>query len=119
MVEWPKLINKRTRLHIKVILLLVYASTRYIGQVVDKNISSVISMEVFDTIFSRNGLTSFIVLDNISLITSEMFQSYLAEKQIDHVSSLAYLHSFNGQSECSVGSIKNGLRKTSGSVNIY
>ena len=121
--EWPRPINKWSRLHIdhcffqnEIILVVVCALTRYIEAEVVKSVNSKATIEMLDTIFSRNGLPSSIVSDNSSSFTSEEFQNYLAQKAIEHVKPAPYHPSSNGQAERSVGIIKNAMKKATGTV---
>ena len=116
--EWPE--KPWTRLHIdhagplegKTLLIGVDAHSKWIDAHV---VSSTAAINKLRTTFSIHGLPQTIVSDNGSVFK---FQEFLRQNGIEHVRSPPYHPSSNGLAERAVQTVKEGLKKMKGTLEV-
>ena len=79
--------------------------------------SSAITIDKLQTTFVALGLPEMVISDNGTCFSSQEFQTFVKQNEIQHVRTAAYHPSSNGLAEHYIQIVKDGLRKiTLGSV---
>ena len=122
--EWPE--KPWTRLRIdhagplegKTLLIVVNAHSKWIDVHVVPSTSATATINKLRTTFSVHGLPQTIVSDNGSAFTSAEFQEFLRQNGIEHIRSPPYHPSSNGLAERAVQTVKEGLKKMKGTLEV-
>jgi hypothetical protein len=122
--EWPNPERKWSRIHIDhfflenhILFIVVDALSKYIECEIVKTVNSSDTIDALKIILSRNGIPDIIVSDNATSFKSAMFEQFVNEVKIKHVTTPPYSSASNGMAERSVRVIKDLLKKNiSGSI---
>ena len=72
--------------------------------------TSTVTIEKLRTIFATHGLPERIVTDNVTVFTSDEFESFLHANGIAHTRTAPYHPALNGLAERAVQNFKQGIR---------
>ena len=100
----------------KWILVIIDAHSKYIDAHVVSSPSSAVTERILRRIFATHGSSHVIVSDNASSFTSKEFSRFCALNGIKHVRCAPYHTSSNGLAERAVQTIKSGLKKVTGDL---
>ena len=98
------------------ILVIVDAHSKYIDVHVVSSLSSSVTERMLQCTFATYGSRHVIISDNASSFTSKEFSRFCALNGIKHVRCAPYHLSSNGVAERAVQTIKSGLKKVTGDL---
>lgn len=74
------------------------------------------TVEIFDNVLARHGLCELVVTDNGPQFVSSVFENFLKNQGIKHLTTAYYSPQSNGQAERFVDLLKKGLQKAEGNL---
>ena len=119
--EWPGRpwfrlhIDYASPIQVKWIFVIVDAHSRYIDTHVSSP-SSAVTERMLRRTFATHGSPHVVISDNASSFTCKEFSRFCALNGIKHVRCAPYHPSLNGLVECAVQTIKSGLKKVAGDL---
>ena len=122
--EWPQ--KPWDRIHVdhagpiqgKMVLIMVDAHSKWIEAHVVPSTSAAATIEKLRVTFATHGLPRTIVSDNGPAFTSSEFQEFTKRNGIEHLTSAPYHPASNGLAERAVQTVKEGVKKMSGSLEV-
>ena len=122
--EWPE--KPWTRLHVdhagpfmgKTLLIIIDAYSKWIEVFSVPSTSSECTIWKLRTVFATHGLPEVLVSDNGPAFTSQEFKEFIQRNGIRHVFTPPYHPASNGLAERAVKTVKEGLRKMEGPLEI-
>ena len=122
--EWPE--KPWTGLHIdhagpvlgKTLIIIVDAYSKWIEAHIVPSTSSTAAIDKLHSTFATHGLSLTIVSDNGPLFTSNEFQEFLHCNGIEHLPTTPYHPSSNGLAERAVQTVKAGVKKLTGPLEV-
>ena len=97
-------------------LIIVDACSKWIDAQIMSSTSSEKTINVLRSVFATHGLPQTIVTNNGCSFTSDEFKNFTQKNGIKHITSAPCHPSSNGQAECSVQTVKQGLKQTPGKI---
>jgi transposase InsO family protein len=102
----------------KTLLIVVDAHSKWIDAHVVSSTSSAATIDKLRSAFATHGLPQTIVSDNGPAFTSGEFQEFLRCNGIEHLRSTPYHPSSNGLTERAVQTVKAGVKKLTGTLEV-
>ena len=120
--EWPE--KPWSQMHIDhagsileiMILIVIDAHFKWIEAHIVPSTSTTATIDKLRSIFATHGLPQTIMSDNGPAFTSAEFKEFLQGNGVEHVFSLPYHPSSNGQAECAVQTVKHGVKEMEGQL---
>jgi transposase InsO family protein len=100
------------------ILVIVDAHSKLIDAHVVASTSTSATLEKLRTVFATHGLPEVLVSDNGPAFSSTEFQEFTQRNSIKHLTSAPYHPASNGLAEWAVQTVKEGVKKMSGSLEV-
>ncbi len=98
----------------KMLLIVVNAHSKWIETFVVPSTSTVATLEKLRLIFATHGLPEVLVSDNGTDFTSSEFKQFMEKNGVRHIISAPYHPTSNGLAESAVQTVKEGLKKMIG-----
>lgn len=122
--EWPE--KPWSRVHVdhagpiegKILLIVVDAHSKWVDAHIVPSTSASAAIDKLRVVFATHGLPHTIVSDNGAAFTSSEFHQFLKQNGIEHVRSAPYHPSSNGLAERAVQTVKEGVRKMTGPLEV-
>ena len=92
-------------------LVLVDATSKWLDVCIMSSITSSVTIEKLQSIFSVHGLPKVIVTDNGRSFVSDEFESFCSSNGIKHLTSSPYHPTTNGLAERGVQTFKHGVKR--------
>ena len=97
-------------------LVMVDSYSKWCEVTIMNNVKSESTIDVCRNLFSRYGLSNQVVTDNGTQFMSNEFETFCVRNGINHIPSVHYHQSSNGQVERFVQTIKKGLKMNKGDI---
>ena len=102
----------------KMLLILVDSHSKWIEVYIVSRTSAAATVEKLRLAFSTHGLPEVVVSDNRPAFTSSEFEKFLQQNGVRHVKTAPYHPSSNGLAERAVQTVKEGLKKMQGPLEL-
>ena len=122
--DWPE--KPWTRVHVdhagpflgKLLLIMVDATSKWIETFIVSSTSTAETISRMRQAFATHGLPEVLVSDNGTAFTSKEFKDFMSTNGVKHMTTAPYHPSSNGLAERAVQTVKDGLKKLTGPLEL-